>query len=286
MTDTKQILVLYHANCLDGFGAAYAAWRKFGDLADYLPVNYGEAPPDVKGKDVYILDFSYKRDVLLSMDWVVSSLVVIDHHKTAAEDLTGLPFARFDMSKSGCVLAWEYFHGGAPVPLLLLNIQDRDLWKFEMRDTKAACEALRNTVPFDFSAWDPFCRFNDVCRFSSEYADLVARGKMLLDVFDNDIQNLLPFQHSVSLFGSLGLACNASPKYASELGNKLAERSGTFGLVYFYAGPTNKAPGEWRFSIRSIGDFDVSAIAKRFGGGGHKNAAGFSVLRLEDVLDD
>lgn len=273
--------MLYHANCLDGFGAAYSAWRKFGDLADYLPVNYGEAPPDVKGKEVYILDFSYKRDVLLHLADEAKSLKVIDHHKTAAEDLAGLPFAQFDMGKSGCVLAWEYFHNSSylVVPDALQYIQDRDLWKFEMPSTKAFCEALRNTVPFDFHAWD------DVCVSTVEAENLVSMGEMLLEVFDNDIENLLPFQHSVSLFSYLGLACNAPPKYASELGNKLAQQSGTFGMVYFYAGPTNKAPGEWRCSLRSIGDFDVSAIAKRFGGGGHKNAAGFSVLRLEDVLD-
>ena len=52
-------LVIYHANCTDGFGAAYAAWKLLGDRADYHPAKYGEAPPDVSGKNVVVLDFSY-----------------------------------------------------------------------------------------------------------------------------------------------------------------------------------------------------------------------------------
>lgn len=274
MTGEKQILVLYHANCLDGFGAAYAAWVQFGDKADYLPVNYGEPPPDVTGKNVYILDFSYKRDILLRMNESAASLLVLDHHKTAEEDLAGSPFARFNMDKSGCVLAWEYFNADAEIPKMLRHIQDRDLWRFDMHYTKPFCEALRNTVPFDFEMWHD-------CVRGISYWDLIKTGEGLLKVFDSDVQNLLPFAHPVRLDGRTGLACNAPPKYASELGNQLAQRSGTFGLVYFYAGPTDNSPGEWRCSLRSVGDFDVSEIAKQFGGGGHKNAAGFSTPSLK-----
>ena len=42
----KKTVVLYHANCHDGFGGAFAAWKKFGDAADYVPMRYGMAIPD------------------------------------------------------------------------------------------------------------------------------------------------------------------------------------------------------------------------------------------------
>ena len=43
-------------------------------------------------------------------------------------------------------------------------------------------------------------------------------------------------------------------------------------------------PDDWRVSMRSKGDVDVNAIAKEFGGGGHKNASGCSANgRFEDL---
>ena len=67
-----------------------------------------------------------------------------------------------------------------------------------------------------------------------------------------------------------GLAVNASALFASELGNRLAERSGTFGLVWELG-----AEGDAKVSLRAAGRVDVAAIAAGYGGGGHPNAAGF-----------
>lgn len=265
----KNILVLYHANCLDGFGAAYAAWRRFEDSADYVPVNYGDSPPDVTGKEVYILDFSYKRDVLLEMEAKAKSLLVLDHHKTAQEDLEGLDFAIFDMDRSGCVIAWEHFHHSyAPAALRL--IQDRDLWRFHMSITKPFSAALRAFVPQTFEAWD-----YAISSLAATH-ELARRGEDLLAVFDKDVAELAKRSHAIRLRGFDGLACNATPKYASELGNVLAEESGTFAAIYSFDGATQL----WYYSLRSVGDFDVSEIAKHWLGGGHKNAAGFSTKLL------
>lgn len=264
-------LVLYHANCLDGFGAAFAAWKKFGYEAEYIAVNYGQEPPPVSGKDVYILDFSYPRETLLKMAAVANTLTVLDHHKTARDDLAGLAFAKFDMEKSGCRLAWEHFHPEVELPAMLFHIEDRDLWEFTSPLTKPFCEALRNTCDMDFEIWDSINE-SSVSRFR-----LVDTGSSLLLVFDREVSELLKYAHKTPIaLLKEGLACNAPPKYASELGDKLAELSGTYGVVYFYSGETN----EWRYSLRSIGGYDVSAIAKQFGGGGHKNAAGFSTKEL------
>lgn len=265
----KKIVVLYHANCLDGLGAAYAAWLRYGEAADYLPVAYGEAPPDVTGKKVFILDFSYKRDVLLAMQAKAQRLVVIDHHKTAMDDLGDLDFANFDMARSGCVLAWDYFHKPFARPPGLELIQDQDLWQHAFEETKPYCAALRGLVSTDFASFSQALTEEGV-------AALVERGRDLLAVFDADVTRLLKRKHQLVLNGIGGLACNANAKYASELGNLLATESGTFGAVYSYDGLAD----EWCFSLRSIGDFDVSAIAKLYGGGGHKNACGFAVKRI------
>ena len=266
MQDT---IVIYHADCLDGYGAAYAAWKKFGDSAEYIPAHYGNPPPDVTGKDVYILDFSYPREVLLKMHMRARNLLVIDHHKTAQADLIELPFAKFDMSKSGCILAWGHFHPDSTIPFGLELIQDRDLWLFKMQSTKAYCEALRNLVDRSFIAWDFHLA-------SSNCFELTERGEDLLAVFNADIDTLVKRAHAARLSGIGFTACNASPKYASELGNLLAKITGKPAAIYSFNGAT----GSWDFSLRSEGDFDVSEIAKRYGSGGHKNAAGFSTKTI------
>ena len=116
------IYVLYHKNCMDGKGAAYAAWKKFGESAKYIEVNYGEPVPEMTdASEIYILDFSYPKDVLYKMA-ETAKVVVLDHHKTAQADLEGVEFAKFDMTKSGAVLAWEYFHPNSPTPMSLSQL--------------------------------------------------------------------------------------------------------------------------------------------------------------------
>jgi len=272
-------VIIYHANCLDGFSAAYAAWKKYGESAEYIPANYGEPPPTVTGKVVYILDFSYPRDVLLKLNEEAAFVRVIDHHLTAKEDLAGLDFATFDMEKSGAVLAWEYFHPETRVPMLLYHVQDRDLWQFKLLDTREILEALRNLYPMTFEIWDSWCKAPNAGTNLFQLDKLRSQGKDLMKVFMNDIDDLLGKCHKQTVAYQVGLACNASPKYASELGNQLALKSGTFGLVYHYDG----ARQEWQCSLRSVGDYDVSKLAQHFGGGGHRNAAGFSVKSISEL---
>lgn len=87
-------LCIYHGNCFDGFTAAWAVWKRFGNNVDFFEGHYGVEPPDVTGRDVIIVDFSYKRPVLMEMAKVARTIFVLDHHKTAAEDLDGFLSAR------------------------------------------------------------------------------------------------------------------------------------------------------------------------------------------------
>lgn len=271
----KNILILYHANCSDGFGAAYAAWMKFGDTAEYIPVAYGTEPTDVTGREVYILDFSFKRDVLLKMAEKAQSLLILDHHKSAQEDLAGLDCAIFDMNRSGAVIAWEYFHPNTAIPYGLKLIQDNDLWQFKYPDTKAYTVALRSFIPVEFEAWHE--------QMEVLYASRLAlRGKDVLHVSDIDIASHMQAMHPIVLGGLEGLACNAPGKHASVLGNELAKISNTFGASYDYDGKL----GIWKYSLRSLGDFDVSNIAKMYGGGGHKNSSGFISEVLLGMSED
>ena len=131
-------LCIYHGNCADGFGAAWVVRKALGEI-DFHPGKYQEPPPDVTGKDVVMVDFSYKRPVLLEMAEKANSILILDHHKTSAEDLVDLPanvIAKFDMNHSGAMLTWEHFFPGQEPPPLLLHIEDRDLWRFALQNTR------------------------------------------------------------------------------------------------------------------------------------------------------
>jgi hypothetical protein len=129
-------LILFHANCTDGFTAAWVAWRAFNRQADIHPCSYGDPPPDVGGREVYVVDFSYPRPVLEEMAQRAAFLRVLDHHKTAEEALRGLPYCQFDMTRSGARLAWDYWHPGLPPPPLVAYVEDRDLWRWRSRAAK------------------------------------------------------------------------------------------------------------------------------------------------------
>ena len=304
-------LVVYHANCTDGFGAAFAAWLKLGDEAEYLPMEYGRisTPADfdmkvslaAKGNDVYILDFSFPREVMDALFKHAKRVVWLDHHKTAFEMWCGEyykgmqydpvpvpPDIRYDHhimlddNKSGALIAWEYFHPGTEVPMLIQHIDDRDRWQFKLDGSKELHAALNSYKPWTFKTWRGIflCGLfeKETWRVPEEF---YMEGTAILRAHSQNVQAALkqarPSGIKVLLsedgFAPVlnGLACNAPAFLASDLGHELANLSGTFGLVWSMAGD-----GQVQCSLRSNGDYDVSAIAKAFGGGGHRNAAGFS----------
>ena len=109
--------VIYHGFCTDGFSAAFAAWKLLGEEGvTYHGTQHGLPAPDVKGKHVAVVDFSYKLPVFEQLLRDAASLIVLDHHKTAEAELTPHPNnVVFDMKRSGATISWAYFHPGTPV---------------------------------------------------------------------------------------------------------------------------------------------------------------------------
>lgn len=297
-------LVIYHANCTDGFGAAFAAWLKLGNEAEYLSMEHGKVktPTDfdmkvslaAKDNDVYILDFSFPREVMDALFKHAKRVVWLDHHKTAFEmwcgayhcgmthdNRVGNLHIALDDNKSGALLAWEYFHPGTEVPMLIQHIDDRDRWQFKLDGSKELHAALNNYKPWSFEQWRGIflCGLfeKETWRVPEEF---YMEGTAILRAHNQNVQAALKQTVGCKItihteqYGctrEIGLAANAPAFLASDLGHELANHSGTFGLVWSMAGD-----GQIHCSLRSNGDYDVSAIAKAFGGGGHRNAAGFS----------
>lgn len=283
------ILCIYHGTCADGFGAAWAVRLALGDGVDYHAGIYGDPPPDVAGRHVVIVDFSYKRPVLEDMATRALSILVLDHHKTAAEDLAGMPLARswsdhmeqaaldemenadcvrgvFDMERSGAGIAWDFFHPGAPRPALIDTIEDRDLWRFKLPGTREI-QAAVFSYPYDFTIWDRLMRF-------ANPEELIAEGAAIERKHHKDIAELVGVTRRRMTIGGYDVpVANLPYTLTSDAGNLMA-RGEKFAACYW------DTPEGRVFSLRSTDTgLDVSAIAKAYGGGGHRNASGFRMPR-------
>jgi oligoribonuclease NrnB/cAMP/cGMP phosphodiesterase (DHH superfamily) len=154
-TDTyKDIVVIYHGDCPDGFGAAYAAWKKFGDNATYLPWKEHTVLPDgLVDKTIFIVDFSFREPHLKTLNEKNKSVIVIDHHKTAEAEVTAYTQNIFDINHSGCVLAWKYFNPDTDIPALLHYVEDNDIWRHALPEYREFLVSLHQH-PMTFESWD------------------------------------------------------------------------------------------------------------------------------------
>lgn len=264
-------VILYHANCLDGIAAAHACWKHFGSDAQYVAMHYDQPLPELVEKDVYMVDWSVKATVMDSILKVANSVTVIDHHKSAEEELK--PYFKngdidgiFDMSKSGCVLTWEWFFPIAKVPLLYRYIQDRDIWKWNLEGTKEICNALFARMPMSISEFNAFYANNNVHPLLEEglFLETIALKKQEKAL--NDDVNL------ITVFGY-----DKIPVINSTISETLHEMCASNPFSVGFKVIEDKI----LFSLRSSDTYDdtvdVSALAELHGGGGHQHAAGFTL---------
>ncbi|MGL6245669.1 phosphohydrolase [Pseudomonas sp.] len=276
-------LCIYHHGCADGFAAAWAVRRYMhqqqaagfgaqatGEPVDFHPGIYGEPPPDVTGRSVIIVDFSYPRSDMLRMAEQAHSILVIDHHQTAAQQLCDLPANMrtvFDMHHSGAVLTWQQLFPGEMPPVLFDHIQDRDLWLFRLPMTREIVAALFS-YPMDFAAWDALMQ-RPIRDLETEGRSILRQQRQHVDAL---LDNLTRWVH----FGDAPVpAANVPWFYASEVAGRLAD-----GNPFAAAYQDDDEGRKW--SLRSGPDgADVAAIAEALGGGGHRHAAGFRMTRHE-----
>lgn len=266
-------LCIYHHACADGFAAAWVVRKFFGDgNVDFHPGIYGEAPPDVTGLDVILVDFSYKCDVLLTLSEQAKSVLIFDHHKTASDDLVDLPAnvrTVFDMARSGAVITWDSLFPDQARPLLLDYVQDRDLWQFKIPNSREVTAALY-AYPMSFRVWDVL--------MESGVPGLINEGLAINRKHRNDVDAIVRDATRWVYFGqTLIPVANVPWMYASDVAGELAIGV-PFAATYY-----DDAQGR-RWSLRSMPDgANVALIAQAFGGGGHEHAAGFRMTREEAI---
>lgn len=294
MNEFKPDICIYHGpGCADGITAAWAIHQRWKDV-EFVPAQYGDEPPKVGGKHVLIVDFSYDAKTLEFLGGLAKSITVLDHHKTAQEALAAYQVpadglgpvfkgadilskqpvniqAHFDMDKSGAALAWEYAWPRAPLPMLVQYVQDRDLWRFKMAETKPVSAVLFSHDP-TFETWTVLAKRVEQ---HGTRIHVVAEGEALIRDRERLMKDILASTTRTMVIGGYEVpAANLPYQFASDGAGQLADCQ-PFAAAYF-----DREDGLRQFSLRVRGsDVDVSAIAKAYGGGGHRAAAGFTAPR-------
>lgn len=257
------VYILYHKNCTDGFGAAYAAWLKYKNKAYYIPVNYGEPVPEIpNGSKVFLIDFCYDGEIVREMNEKYE-LIILDHHVSAELNVKLANKYVFDLKKSGASLAWEYFHPHKKNKLIKL-IEDKDLWLFNIKDTKPVIAALES-YPRDFRIWHRLT----INRLRRE-------GMMILKKQDVEVKMACSFHYFKNIGGHKVPVVNTS-NYMSDVAEQLLQiyPDSPFVGVYYDYPKDGQLMRKWSLRSRKKTGVDVSKVAAKFGGGGHKTSSGF-----------
>lgn len=306
-------LVIYHANCADGFTAAWAV-RQAMD-ADFHAAVHGAPPPTAEGRDLVLVDFCYPAHVMLELQLVARSILVLDHHKSAAADMPDRADEAADNTNVGPVVIrldgplW----GGAHTWEAVREAQQSASWG----DGYAAIYAL-----FDMDrsgagiAWDFFhpgvsrpelidhVEDRDLWRFAlpgtreiqaavfsypydfdvwdllmeTPMETLRAQGVAIERKHHKDVAELVKVAKRQMVIGHYEVPVASLPyTLASDAGHLMAKGK-PFAACYY------DKDGGRVFSLRSTDQgVDVSEVAKLYGGGGHARAAGFTVPRDHEL---
>lgn len=301
-------ICIYHGNCADGFTAAWAVQSRFGADFDYFAATYQDDPPDVTNRHVVIVDFSYKRPVLQQMARRAAGILVLDHHKSAAEDLapegnfgidirkrgntwdafleqawqdrcegvSDAVYCLFDMDRSGAGITWDFFHPGVTRPEIVDYAEDRDLWRFNLPFSREI-SAFVFAHDYTFDVWHSLA-----AQLATRFDTCVDMGAAIEKKHHKDVAELVAkLRREMVIGGQWVPVANLPYTLTSDAGHLMCQPYASANLHGEIVTPPFAAcywdTAEGRvFSLRSVdGGEDVSAIAAQYGGGGHKHAAGF-----------
>lgn len=290
----SQVVCLYHDDCFDGLGAAWAVTKRFPD-AQLISVRYNEpAPVGLEGKIVYIVDFCYPLGELVALSALAAEVHILDHHKGMEQTIADYNWAMeflgwdtskfngiFDKTRSGALLTWETLLPEHATPAIIEHISDRDLWLFEINSTELVMAGL-SSYPMDIAVWDRLFKWDPSYCFENctkhPHAQVIEAleedGHVVLRKMQTDVDRMIGLAtRTIDLEGHTVPLINIPRMLTSEALAKLAKDQ-PFAVGYFDTADYRE------FSLRSTDDgVNVISIAKANGGGGHPKAAGFRVSR-------
>lgn len=277
MDEQKTITVLYHSGCPDGFGAAYAAWKKFGETANYVPMSYGDALPEgVEGHELYLVDFCYETtEEIEQLLKTTKRLIVLDHHQSNKPYVESVPEHIFDINHSGATIAWKYFHPEVPTPRLLTYLEDGDLYHFKYPETEKIFSYLM-VLGFDFAKWEAL-----VLELEDEEkrSEVLRKADAYTEFFDALVKMSVERAKKVRFEGY--------EVYFSATHPHITMRSRVVHDLYVKHPPfainVTAHPDGYGVSLRGDGTIDLAKIAEKYGGGGHHDAAGLFIPNGSEI---
>lgn len=291
--------IIYHDNCIDGFGAAFIAARALESKGeDYvlIPARYNNSwshylsltqPEDT----IYILDFSFDPESIEEICAIHKEVVWLDHHKSAIDawDVDGRVVPDnlelvLDNSRSGTGITFDWFYSSTIRPMWVNWVEDRDLWKFQYGEASKQFHAVISSHPREIPIWQTLLAVGSY----DDYETLLREGEAILRAHKQRVKEIADGSAvPIVIDGQKGFAANCNGYFASDVGHELAERSGTFGATWY-----QNESGDIKWSLRAASNnkVDVAKIASNGrNGGGHRSAAGFttafgSIEIIEGVL--
>lgn len=279
-------VVIYHGGCPDGITSAWCFYN-LNTECEFLPYRYGQLPPNVVGKNVAIVDFSFNRETMEQLIRDAKYLVVLDHHKSAKEALNDLNSENshivFDMERSGAQISWDYCYPNQKRPWFVEYVADRDLWKHELPNTKEISEAMHYNNYFNF---EKLTNLFNSDNYETDVNFLATNGKLLLEIKKKNCDyytsqaKMTRFKVTDSEY-LVAMAC-VPRDIRSDVCNQIAQTYDCdFAGSYWYDFQSK----EWWISFRATNDnYDLSKITAMLpNGGGHPKAAGFTIYPPQNL---
>lgn len=286
--------IIFHRNCLDGFTGFYLfmktkKWEKKPIVFPDVP-SAKYPPPNIDKKNIIIIDVAYNSEIIKYISQKASKLLFIDHHTSIRKDILNLKLPEnneivYDINQSGASLVWKYFFGTQKMPTFVEYIRDNDIGAWKLDNTLPFIAGLEvnfeleptynNLIEWDKLLDEEFLNsliergkvYNEykeylIKRYSKKYTLMHFPSKKILNKLK---LNLKEGQYKVAVV-------NSSCPSVSLLGKYIVDTVDCdFCILWNYS--INKKI--FIIALRSK-NVDISEIAKKFGGGGHKYAAGFS----------
>lgn len=289
-------VVFYHAPCQDGLASAYVANEYAGDYAltfKLISFTLGARElacsiEELRERVVLFIDCAPSNDQMSALIDAKTRVQILDHHVSNMERVkmflithtTPLINAHFDMNLSGVGLAWNYFFAPRELPNAFAMIQDRDLWRFAIAQSKEFCAGLAARCDACGDDNESMGIITEQLCFPGTFEETTNFGYLLIELNNTKIAKIATHATTrVYLYetspGIVLKVCiiNCDRELVSDLGDFITKNYDyDFAALWQY----DTAREKYNISLRSRGEIDVRVICERFGGGGHKHAAGCS----------
>jgi len=226
-----------------------------------------------KGKRIVVVDLSWSRKDVIEMKKISQTFLILDHHKTALEELYNLPYFKYSDVGAGIDLVWDQYFGTKKMPDFLKYIALRDVWKHKDNEKAFAFTTGLPTVD----------DFHDLHKFYLEEKQVelvIEKGRDMLKKREKQLREISLSAIDHQWEGHTTSFINKGYPWTSDLGEHLCKNNNNVAFMWVVDEKDNLI----RVSLRSNvnGGPDVSQIAKKYGGGGHKHAAGFVAVKGND----